>query len=963
MLAAALGLLLAIPAGAQLIQQEVGFTVDQWGGVNSYNDSARIGDFDAQDAANVLTDRGFLEPRPGIVKSSSIGSGYIRALGHYGQSESNRFLIVQSTGNVYKYDFGTSVIAIATVNTTNNIDMAGAFQKLYISDGVAPIIEYTGTSSSTLAGSPICRWLEFGLERIWCGAVVAESESRVRVSSFGGASYWVVPDDVSEQDDAPNSFDFQKDDGDGINCLKRTPWGMVVGKDNSLHIIKGLGNTTFRKEVISATVGCMDDRTMQMHEGLLTWLARDGVYQWPGAGPPLIISRDIDNKVKGIRQLSGSGTNGWSVNTFADWQSGSSSLNSGKSSWDDITSPGFIFPSSATAAETSSGDFVAGTLTDLDTTTIPGSILLSSGAVRDTFSDGDYTSGPTTWTVSVNYWSVASNYLRSYSGGGQPISNAIIYNTDIAIASGSWSFIYMPHWGSAYQACMPTLGNCFYFKFIKKANGDFYAVRLDAIGTGGSDKAYLVKNVSGTETVLSDKTLTIANDTPTNFEIVITTAANFYLYVNGVWLSSATDASIAGSDYLEIQAYGTYTDDSYAAWGNFANILAYQYKPVGTYISTAWDMGISSPVFGTLEVTDNSISGKTAIAYYTQVATSAYGVWDGVIAASDSVHVGSSRKQFLRLQGVFTTNLTTQTPSLQDWSIGSISSGIYTSIVKTIPNPIVSWKQLLLTGTIDSALRLDMRASASSFLSDAASPAWVQQTIGSEISLDTGILHMQFRLDSSNVSSASQTINADRFYAQWSEGLSAPMASASLEQRYFLCAAFSSTTLVNDQCWIYQRNHKWVPSQGKNISALDLFDGTLYGGNADDPSVYKMMQKDVYSDDGSAVSSYWVSKDFMFAPNGRDWATGEKVLNQVWVDAGFSTSTIINVGYAPNKSSTYRTGSLNLGTGDYVNRQVPFSEGYGLGKHFRFKFSHDTADQTYQVNGYTIYGEPKPRGD
>ena len=225
--------------------------------------------------------------------------------------------------------------------------------------------------------------------------------------------------------------------------------------------------------------------------------------------------------------------------------------------------------------------------------------------------------------------------------------------------------------------------------------------------------------------------------------------------------------------------------------------------------------------------------------------------------------------------------------------------------------------------------------------------------------------YFQFQIDSSSASSSSHTIAVSRVATNWRQGIDQLMASGVLDHRYFLCAAISSTSLVNDRCLVWQKNKKWVEWVGPSVGSMGYYDNNLIvGDGGTDSYVWKIMQQDVYNDDGAVISSTWTGKDFMFAPKGRDWATGEKIISEVWIDAGVSTGTILSVDYAVNKSTSYSAGILNLGAwGTMVNKKVPYTDTFALGKYFKLRLSNSQLDKALRINGYTIYGEPKPRQD
>lgn len=909
-------LLLAAPASAQN-SKEVGFTVEQWGGLSSQTDSGRISDFDSPDAANVLTDRGFLEPRPGIIIATAVPSGVINSLGHYGQSNSVRYVVMHSSNNIYRSDLGTALVKVATVSNTTTVDFTPAFGNLYITDGAVGLLQITATSSGIVAAAPTCYFGEFAQERFWCANIPTESGSRLRVSSFGGVGYWTVPANVSLIADAPNSFDFQKDDGENIQCMKNTPWGMVVGKASSMHVIKGLANDTFRKQLISPTVGCSDDRTMQMHEGLLTWLSKDGVYTWPGAGPPEIVSRDIDRIVKNIRQGQ---QDSWTVDSQDDFAAGVLDASGAGALMSATKLPGSVIPSSSTLSDDTTAELLAGFVVRLTTTNVNDPLIslasnTSSGFnVFENFNDGSlppwscYLPTPT----SLNACGItsqaplegtfASSVTVNCTGGGVLDSNSGLYVFDVTGATRTTISV-----GSL---------NC-------EGGGSTHTINTSSY-YGTISRLHFVYQKSTDISELYSATFTARN----TVTIQCTSA------------SGSTGGECAG------------TKGGLISVDNIQLVDIGAFFSSGTLFSAVLDTGFSTPTAGAFTVSSNTPPG-TALAFQVRQSpglTGPFSAWS-TLNNGDTLTLNQRYWQYL---SSFTTTLSTVTPSIRRVALQASSTGYYASVVRFIGTDITSWGQFS-GSSIGTTPSYQIRSSVSIFGATDLLPAWVSQPNLSSVTVPTGA-YAQWRA----LLGADTAIG--RVAVNWNEGVTVPAASASFGQRYFLCAAFYNSSTANDSCLIWQRNKKWIPFTGPRISALDVFDRELYGGQADGVKVYKMMKDNVYSDDSMPINSWWTTKDFMFGPNGRDWPVGEKTFTEIWLEAAPSSGTIMGVAYAINKSTNYATTSLDLGAyGDTVNRRLPFSTLPHVGKYMRGRFSNAQQDKFYQINAYSVFGEPNPK--
>jgi len=89
------------------------------------------------------------------------------------------------------------------------------------------------------------------------------------------------------------------------------------------------------------------------------------------------------------------------------------------------------------------------------------------------------------------------------------------------------------------------------------------------------------------------------------------------------------------------------------------------------------------------------------------------------------------------------------------------------------------------------------------------------------------------------------------------------------------------------------------------------------------------------ADDGAAINSSWVTKDFTLG-----YPHNFKSLNNLWIEAKFTTGTILSVGYAINKKDEFISRDINLGqSSTTINARVPVVDGFVQGKYFKFKFS------------------------
>lgn len=918
----ALWLLLAAPAQAQN-PNEVSFTVDKWGGLDLFNDSSRIGDFDAQEAKNFLTDHGYLETRPGNTRLIQILNGYAVKFSQEWVAPSNtRYLITHSSLTIYQSNLSGVAVVLSTATSGQDIDMATGLGLAIFSDGSAPPWSWNGTSTGSVANMPICKYLEFDNERFVCANIPSESASRVRVSSYGFSNWWTVPSNVNSVAEVPNSFDFDKDDGESINCLKKTKYGLFIGKGRSTKILKGFDNLTYRKDTIDAKVGCVDDRTVQEVDGLVVWLARDGIYGWPGSGPAQLLSRDIESLIKSIRQLN-SVASTWLVDTQGDWGAGTSASNGPSSVWSTTILPGTLLSSSFSVVEISSTDFSSGTL--------------------DANLSGSLSTG------SVAYITIATASYRVLNGGFE--SNSFIHwSTDCSAGAQcdvNTAYALVGTYGAAVTVNCSGVGSA--SVKLLDGNGNTLITHGSSGQTGGTMDL----------TAYSSQTLKIQFSAGSGANSAVVTSTTFTAISSVSWMATSGGDCPAGSGF---------------GFAKLDEVRINRYFPPdnssGTFkrISPIYDTFFSTPLGGpfqmsTMSGTSSTLPAGTTVLFAVRSAAAVGGPFSAFVKQENGNRV-LEQGRFFQFVSSYTTSIGTAAPRTQDFQTVFKSTGDYKSEVHFIGD-ITSWRSIDFTNLgEDSVLRFYVKSASYSFPSGEATIPWISQTNHLTVTASTNT-YLQFRIDSSSASSSSHTIAVSRVATNWRQGIDQLMASGAIDHRYFLCAAISSNSLVNDRCLIWQKNKKWVEWVGPSVGSMGYFDNNLVvGDGGTDSYVWKIMQQDVYNDDGEVISSTWTGKDFMFAPNGLDWATGEKIINEVWIDAGFSTATILNVDYAVNKSTSYSAGILNLGAwGNMVNKRVPYSDSFALGKYFRPRLSVYQLDKGIRVNGYTIYGEPKMRQD
>ena len=954
----ALSLLLASSARAQLLPPGwKPINTGQWGGLSLTLDSSRI-DGDCQACQNVLTDNGYLETRPGNTFLAAIDNGYpVSYCNEWLAPTGTRYLIAQSSNAVWQTNFSSAAVSVSSISASFNISTVPQFSRLFFADGYRPLWYFDGNSTATVTDiysgivAPVCTYLEAQNSRLWCANLPNEGSSRVRISSSGGAGYWVVPYNVANVADAPNVFDFNPDDGDNINCIKATPWGMFIGKGKSSYIEKGTSNATYHYVQIDPRVGCTDNRSVQMVYGVLVWLALDGIYGYNGAGTPQLLSRELDPLVNTIQQEQFLASQ-WATQLTSDWNAGISSV----SAWNLNSVPGEIFPSSSTFIDNAISGFSSGTYLVALTTFAAAPSYLEVSSIPYIVRNGDFALGtngnpPLSWTCVAagagGYCGAAGTDCGGFGGNISPTGGCIIAQRNGGVSDG---FVQL------------TDENDNVIFQTKNYSQDA------TVASGGHTINLLDRTISSN--TLAGRTLKIRFEGTGNGGNETMVSGTFTAISSVSWSSTEyNDGGRFGWVNLQVYVNGYYNGTTQSS-----STLYFQ--------SRIFDTGFTSPVSGIL-VSSSTLPGKTGVngnpiesnlVYQVRSSSSPNNdLWSSWTASNGNLVALAGR--YWEYGSSFTMSIPTITAQLDSVQIGAISTGIYYSKVDFIGTGVTAWRQF---GVNISSVANDptiynyyVRTATYSFLATATLPYWTAQAPNSIITASTAA-YVQFEITSASMTNADNAYPVSGVFVHYSQGNNIPVASGMLERRYYLCVTVSTASTTLDTCLVRQKTGKWIQIAWPEISSMGLFNNNLIiGSSATDSAVFYAMQPGVYSDSGTAINAQWISDDF---DDGLPF--NDKVLYEIWTDNMAVANSSVTVSYAVNKSTSFVDSTFYLGTPNApLPSQIPtvnpqaasiikwtqLNAGSARGKLLRFKFSNKTAGNYFRVNSYSPLVQDQPR--
>lgn len=164
----------------------------------------------------------------------------------------------------------------------------------------------------------------------------------------------------------------------------------------------------------------------------------------------------------------------------------------------------------------------------------------------------------------------------------------------------------------------------------------------------------------------------------------------------------------------------------------------------------------------------------------------------------------------------------------------------------------------------------------------------------------------------------------------------------SWEDRYYVSVSTDNTSAKNDTILVYQKNKDWTKYSFGADSFVNYYDKLYYGKSDNNGYIYRMEVPNVYSDNGTAYTSYWTTKKLSVHPVWKlnlhtAWVTFDSRYGDLDVSYNFDdyigtwqTATIYNdttygIGLAeiPLSPSTYcRYFQLRIGNSTAENFRV-----------------------------------------
>ncbi len=838
MRAALLAALLCVaPAWGQT--QAPPITVSSFLGLNDSDPSVSIDASHAQSALNVessLSGSALLK-RSGYSRAASLSISTAQATGVYSfiDPNGNKQQIVCQDHNCAKSTNNTAFsVFLSTAGgtcTPTRWQFAQLSGLIYaVNDCHDVPWQYDGTNRTPIPTAPLGSIIEATKDRLVISGASANL-SAVYYSQSGVATNF-----TTGINSADPYVDIAVASGDQVRALKYAIGRFFIFKTNS--IVSCILSDQYISKCfpVSNTIGTQDPLSVvevpgsNGQSGAILFRGSDNNFWRLDQAGLVPISRQISNLI--ASQTTGSNQSNTQTSQ-GDWNAGTQTP---LSSWNTTTLAGSIFPASSTFQDTEGVDWASGTLSGLTTTYLSGSLQFPVGTFQ--INNGDFSKlALTDWTCATSASDANIQNTCAYSAVGGNHANILVQSISGASANQAYAKIDILDASSAVYTTQWNLGNT-----IPASYNINFAV--NGISTRTLSIKYTVSvndadGHNGTTSIQSTTFTAISSMTIATVGTVAGKQVNWNIFTNSV--------------------------------DRYFGLSQSSITPVN-FLSRAYDTGFSSPIAGPFNVSVSSAPG-TGVSFQVRYTTSPnndkWSAW--LSTAAGSLVYAPSR--YWQYSSSFTTSVGTSSPRIDLVSLLAATTGQFVTQCIQTGTGITSWGQLSCAQSLaGNGSEVFYATSAATCAALPTTPpvnsagsiqsSWVAQTNNGTISVSTNAaIQIGFR---SLLTSSTDQAQVDACTIYWTNGAASPPSWGTYDPiknaAYWTSAINNSAT--SNRVLKYDLNlSEWYPF-GLNATALyrDSNTNALYFG--DSTGGFWNKYGGVTSDNGSAINSYWKSKDF-----------------------------------------------------------------------------------------------------
>lgn len=905
------------------------FSVPGFGGLNDTGNTVAIGDLESPDTLNVMpTEDGLgIRSRPGFSLDATLtvatspvvgsyafrttGGNSIRIFAHdvYVSASSNKGafsnIITTATSGISRWSFSDA-----------NGSVWGA------SDKGTEIWSYNGSAVTWYPALPKGTVLTFTPDRLVIAGVTGYT-NRVYYSASGDFDDFTAgTEKASPWTDDIGAF------GDKVTALRYSLGRVLIWSSNAMTACEGSNQFDLYCYDVSKTAGTSDPQSVIDHNGMVYWRGTDKhFYSYDGS----TVVRLTDNQAAFIGAIVLASQRSDTVTDPADFNEGTQTP---AETWDSTSTVGSLQPATWTVTATAAADFGSGTFVNFSSSVVAGEIRFQY--LADDFTDGVYTATPT-WTESssgICSLSVVSGQFRVVPAAPVEITQDCVVKSTSTAAYGTWSWDYLENGqDDAVQRV------AFVYYAPSKA-ADLYAIEYDHSDTDFTIKLGTAASISHSSFyVLSSSAIGVPTQSTHSYVVNRTEAGEFTVWRDGVSIATATSTAYKTSSEFVLYSRRTGSSPYYSAASSTTidNIVT---PATGSYQSAEYNTTFSTPVWGSLGIS-STIAGSGALTLETKVSSASGGTKDAAVSVTDGTQIGSAAKPYITFIASASASSADEPVIISSYTLRAATTGQFDSACIT-GNTVSSF------GTLSCSVHTTGGGAATFYGRSAATcatltGAWSATTNNSAFAPSANEA-FQWRLVST-LTHATDTVRLDSCVLNWNEAAPSASFGAWHDDGLYWGVTYSSGTTNNRVLYHDLKQGGFFPWDIPMSAPVEV-DGTMYFGSSRSGYVYRFDGVD--NDTGTAISSYWTSKDYPLGDIGR-----EKAIDRYTVVMKAQGAGSLSLDYTYN-NATATTKSLSMVSTApvvvYNFNAAAGTQGYTT----RFKLYNSTINVGWEVYGLSL---------
>jgi len=666
-------------------------------------------------------------------------------------------------------------------------------------------------------------------------------------------------------------------------------------KDQSFGYLNGSTQFDLENKIVSDTIGTFDN-TSAIDPGGNVWFRGQDGHIWKYDCSAL--TKESIEITPNIQTSGKRSSNYWTQTTQSDFQSGASSPTVSISF---LT--GSIVLSTGTTTYTTTADFSMGVTSNTE---------VFNGSVRISTSNAN---------INNNSFETAldSNNDWTNSGSGSIQTSYAMDSCTVSPYDGSKMFL------NPYTDISPVS----YTVSVISYDGDTLASTSFTPGDNGC--AWTQRTISGLSS--HARKSAYINISPGSIR-------NNYFLLSGKDITFFTVTSKSSTRYTTLF-------DNFVDGRSTTNL--------GWYRSPSYDTGFNKSRITIISsyTSVNQSTDYTTVSYQTSTDNSS---WGSVTEFDRYTSVSSIlANRYVRFISTWTRvdNGGQNLSSTLDYLTFNVTSatGTYLGAIKNAPN-LTGWDTFSSNNSLSGgSISYFVRASTGLFTVLSSTPQWASQTSGGVVSYSTGT-YFQIKADFA-VSYSTQTPEINDFTFNWYEGAASDQAySEYFDNSIWFTVPYGSGISANN--YIFKRdliNDGWT-LYDFGTGGFAVQNNRLYFGQVSGDNLFKYGTGT--SDNGSAITAYWKSKDFSgsdpFLQNTHDQA------DTIWKQNTNQTATVTYT--LDTSSSTSYTVNLSSTTNSIINNRKNLSQ--RLGYTVNWKFGDSSATSSWELLGFRFTISPQP---